>query len=97
LKQRKGDDKMNHMLIDLWNGQLAPIEEAHDNEEMRQLMGLININYEKVQSILNQEQQERLEKYCACLHEYASLFAEQAFCSGFRLAWQLFAESWPYK
>ena len=84
---------MNRMLIDLWNGQLSPIEDAHNGEELRELLRLVNINHEKLQAMLNQDQQARLEKYSSCTHEYYSLFAEQAFCSGFRLAWQLLAES----
>ena len=82
------------ILFDLWNGNLSPIKEGRDSEELRQLIYLINSNYEKLQAMLNQEQQKRIETYAACVNEYCSLFAEQAFCSGFRLGSGLFAESW---
>lgn len=54
---------MTSLLIDLCNGNLSPIEDSHDSEEMRQLISLMNINHDKLQTMLNREVSSELLPY----------------------------------
>ena len=83
------------VLNQLWRGNVSPISDCAETAQIRDLLRLININYEKMSAMLNQEQIKRLENYSGCLWEYEALSAELAFCAGFRLGVRLCAESWP--
>lgn len=85
---------MANTLTDLWNGNLAPLEQSENDAEMEELIRLIERNREKLDAMTSKKQQERLERYITGINEYYALFAQNAFCTGFRLGSRLFAESW---
>ncbi len=85
---------MKNTIIDLWYGNLSPIERSgNDNSEMKSIINILSRNEEKLYKILNDEQKELFEKHNSLLRQYSNLAVEEAFCDGFSIAGRLFAES----
>lgn len=58
------------ILEDLYYGNLLPQEKcAKLDDEMKELLGLLNRNEEKLTTILSDEQKETFEKYKDCNQE----------------------------
>ena len=87
---------MEDLLIQLWRGNIRPMEKE-EGKEILELQRLIRINAEKMEGMLDAEQRRRLETYVDCIHEYYALFSEQAFCCGFRLGSGLIGQAWLSK
>ena len=56
------------------------------NEEQRKILDTLMLNGKELQSQLNQEQNDLLEKYVENIHEIDSISERKAFISGVRFA-----------
>lgn len=74
------------ILEDLYYGNLFPHEKcAKFDDEMKELIGLLNRNEEKLIATLSDEQKEIVEKYKDCNREISEISERNAFLNGFRL------------
>ncbi|MGN1420598.1 MAG: DUF6809 family protein [Eubacterium sp.] len=81
------------ILEDLYYGNLFPNEKcAKLNDEMKELLGLLNRNEEKLTSTLSDEQKETFEKYKDCNQEISEIVERNAFLNGFRLGARIIIE-----
>lgn len=81
-------------LEDLYYGNLFPHEKcAKLDDEMKELLGLLNRNEEKLTTTLSDEQKETLEKYKDCNQEISEICEREAFLNGFRLGARIIIES----
>ena len=73
-------------LEDLYYGNLLPQEKVSKlDDEMKELIGLLNRNEEKLTATLSDEQKETFEKYKDCNREISEICERNAFLNGFRL------------
>lgn len=88
----KGGAAMN-TLEDLYYGNLFPHEKcAKLDDEMKELLGLLNRNEEKLTGTLSDEQKETFEKYKDCNQEISEICERNAFLNGFRLGARIIIE-----
>ena len=81
-------------LEDLYYGNLFPHEKcAKFDDEMKELLGLLNRNEEKLIATLSDEQKETFEKYKDCNREISEICEREAFLNGFRLGARIIIES----
>lgn len=81
------------ILEDLYYGNLFPHEKcAKLNDETKELLGLLNINEEKLTANLSNEQKETFEKYKDCNQEISEICERNAFLNGFRLGAKIIIE-----
>lgn len=80
-------------LEDLYYGNLFPHEKcAKLDDEMKELLGLLNRNEEKLTAILSDVQKETFEKYKDCNREISEICERNAFLNGFRLGARIIIE-----
>lgn len=80
-------------LEDLYYGNLFPHEKcAKLDDEMKELIGLLNRNEEKLTATLSDEQKETFEKYKDCNREISEICERNAFLNGFRLGARIIIE-----
>ena len=80
-------------LEDLYYGNLFPHEKcAKLDEEMKELLGLLNRNEEKLIATLSDKQKETFEKYKDCNQEISEICERNAFLNGFRLGARIIIE-----
>ena len=89
------------ILEDLYYGNLLPQEKcAKFDDEMKELIGLLNRNEEKLTATLTEsqkatlsaEQKETFEKYKDCNREISEICERNAFLNGFRLGARIIIE-----
>ena len=81
------------ILEDLQYGNLLPQEKcAKFDDEMKELIGLLNRNEEKLTATLSDEQKETFEKYKDCNREISEICERNAFLNGFRLGARIIIE-----
>lgn len=81
------------ILEDLYYGNLLPQEKrAKFDDEMKELIGLLNRNEEKLTATLSDEQKETFEKYKDCNREISEICERNAFLNGFRLGARIIIE-----
>lgn len=81
------------ILEDLYYGNLLPQEKcAKLDDEMKELIGLLNRNEEKLTATLSDEQKETFEKYKDCNREISEICERNAFLNGFRLGTRIIIE-----
>lgn len=81
------------ILEDLYYGNLLPQEKcAKLDDEMKELIGLLNRNEEKLTATLSDEQKETFEKYKDCNREISEICERNAFLNGFRLGARIIIE-----
>ena len=85
---------MRNILIELWRGNVQPMQMGTDRKDLQELSRLMAINAEKMERMLSEKQKQRLDAYIDCIHEYYDLYTEQVFCNGFRLGSGLVAQAW---
>ncbi|WP_302116292.1 DUF6809 family protein [Ruminococcus bromii] len=80
-------------LEDLYYGNLLPQEKVSKlDDEMKELIGLLNRNEEKLTATLSDEQKETFEKYKDCNREISEICERNAFLNGFRLGARIIIE-----
>lgn len=80
-------------LEDLYYGNLFPHEKcAKLDDEMKELLGLLNRNEEKLIATLSDKQKETFEKYKDCNQEISEICERNAFLNGFRLGARIIIE-----
>ena len=85
---------MNNLLVDLWNGNLCPVENCGANDpEIENLVRLIEKNRDKLDKALDETQKKAFLKYSQCMDEYLCVITEHAFCDGFSLACRLLTKA----
>lgn len=85
---------MQTILQELWRGNIYPAEKCgSENEQIRELEGLVLKNREKLCGLLDQSGKERLERLEDCYSDLQALYGCEAFCVGFCLAVKLFAKA----
>ena len=73
-------------LEDLYYGNLFPHKKVSKlDDEMKELLGLLNRNEEKLIATLSDEQKETFEKYKDCNREISQISEREIFLNGFRL------------
>ncbi|MBQ8740253.1 MAG: hypothetical protein IJY79_01730 [Clostridia bacterium] len=78
----------------LWSGQLEPIVYlGKNNNKLREHEKSITTCLDNLESILDKQGAELLEKYKICIEEYISLACEQSFCDGYCLATKITSEA----
>lgn len=81
------------ILENLYYGNLFPHEKcAKLDDEMKELIGLLNKNEEKLTATLSDEQKETFEKYKDCNREISEICERNAFLNGFRLGVRIIIE-----
>ncbi len=81
------------ILEDLYYGNLFPHKKcAKLDDEMKELLGLLNRNEEKLTETLSDEQKEIFEKYKDCNQEISEICERNAFLNGFRLGARIIIE-----
>lgn len=81
------------ILEDLYYGNLLPQEKcAKFDDEMKELIGLLNRNEEKLTATLSDEQKETFEKYKDCNREISEIGERNAFLNDFRLGARIIIE-----
>ena len=74
---------MKQIIRDLWYGNLSPFERCEQGkEELKNLVGLIARNEERLNEGLKENQKELFEKYRDAVEEYNSKIQENAFFEG---------------
>ncbi len=82
-----------YILEDLYYGNLFPHEKVSKlDDEMKELLGLLNRNEEKLIATLSDEQKETFEKYKDCNREISEICERNAFLNGFRLGARIIIE-----
>ena len=82
------------ILEDLYYGNLFPHEKVSKlDDEMKELLGLLNRNDEKLTANLSDEQKETFEKYKDCNREISETCERQSFITGFKLGVKIIIES----
>lgn len=82
-----------YILEDLYYGNLFPHEKVSKlDDEMKELIGLLNRNEEKLIATLSDEQKETFEKYKDCNREISEICERNAFLNGFRLGARIIIE-----
>lgn len=80
-------------LEELYYGNLFPHEKcAKLGDEMKELLGLLNRNEEKLIATLSDKQKETFEKYKDCNQEISEICERNAFLNGFRLGARIIIE-----
>ena len=83
-----------YILEDLYYGNLFPNEKcAKLDDEMKELLGLLNRNEEKLLATLSDEQKETFEKYKDCRREISETCERQSFITGFKIGAKIVIES----
>ena len=73
-------------LEDLYYGNLFPHKKVSKlDDEMKELLGLLNRNEEKLIATLSDEQKDTFEKYKDCNREISEISERQSFIMGFKL------------
>lgn len=82
------------ILEDLYYGNLFPHKKVSKlDDEMKELLGLLNRNEEKLVANLYDEQKETFEKYMDCNREISEISERQSFITGFKLGAKIVIES----
>ena len=85
---------MRQTIIDLWNGNIAPIEHCGSHDpELNRMISLIERNRDALCSGMTDSQKEIFQKYIDCSEEYLLRILELAFCDGFSLGGKLVMET----
>ncbi len=84
---------MNETLKKLWDEYLLDKCAVIDTDEERALTRAAAELNEKAISLLNQEQQDAVEKYVDALCDVDALFARKAFLKGFEFSFSLLFET----
>ena len=88
---------MKSILAELWYGNIDPqVDATRDNKEVKNLLGLMMQNREKLCEKLNDEEKEILEKYDDCQIEMNSLIEREIFRYAVSLGMRLSFESLFY-
>ena len=81
-------------LEDLYYGNLFPHKKVSKlDDEMKELLGLLNRNEEKLIANLSDEKKETFEKYKDCNREISEISERQSFIMGFKLGAKIVIES----
>ena len=81
-------------LEDLYYENLFPYEKcAKLDDEMKEMLGLLNRNEEKLLATLSDEQKETFEKCKDCNREISGICERQSFITGFKLGVKIIIES----
>lgn len=82
------------ILEDLWYGNVCPIEQENPRaEECKKLEELLKRNCDKLESTLNEDEKETLQKAKDCWDELLQHAECGAFITGVRLAVQIITEA----
>ena len=85
---------MRNILEELWYGNIHPQEQSADhNREVKNLIGLMGKNRDKLSDTLTDEQKETLEKYDDCVNEMNGIIEREIFAYAFRLGGRLMLET----
>lgn len=77
---------MKETIRDLWYGNLTPFENCEKGKkDLKELVELIAMNEEKLNSGLGKGEKVLFEKYRDCVEEYNSKIQENAFFEGLTL------------
>ena len=84
---------MKSILEELWYGNVCPdVMMGKMSAEKKELAQHIVTHYEKLNSLMNDEQREVLEKYDACQNELIMISEKTIFTYAFRLGARLMLE-----
>ena len=82
------------ILEDLYYGNLFPHKKVSKlDDEMKELLGLLNRNEEKLLATFSDEQKETFEKYKDCNQEISEICEQKSFITGFKLGAKIVIES----
>lgn len=81
---------MRSILEEFWYGNINPQEQSTENNRaIRELLGLMGNNRDKLHNSMTAEQRETLEKYDDCVNEMHGIMEQAIFSYGFRLGGRL--------
>ena len=81
---------MRNILEEFWYGNINPQEQSTENNRaIRELLGLMGSNRDKLHNSMTAEQRETLEKYDDCINEMHGIMERAIFSYGFRLGGRL--------
>ncbi len=83
---------MKNTIIDLWYGNINPKDTKADEKE-KEIIGFIERHYNNLNSLLNDNGKDVLERFTDCYDELILDECEKAFMQGFSLAVRLMVES----
>ena len=90
----KGGDFMGKIISKLWCGAFETAGHSGvNNKEIKELIELLEKQYTKLTTDVDEKQKNEIEKFDVTHSEYASRLSEQAFCDGFCLASKLLIEA----
>lgn len=85
---------MKQTLLDLWYGNIHPSSNAtNKSSEISELLGYLDRHYTCLETLLDIEGKNTLEKFNDCHIEIQSITRENAFIEGFSLATKLLIEA----
>ena len=85
---------MESIIRELWNGNLQPcVGCGKENYEIIDSISLLQKNGEKLNDLLNNDQQKFFAAYNEKIELYLSLLAEQAFYDGFKMGYKFTTEA----
>ena len=85
---------MKKTLIDLYNGNLAPVNDRSERtDRINDLMELLTRHDNELHNNLNVDCINTLEKYQDCYYELSQIESEDAFISGFSLGIKIMTEA----
>lgn len=84
---------MNHILEDLWYGNICPQEQStENNREIKKLLELMGQNRDKLCKTISDEEKETLAKYDDCINEMNGIIEREIFAYAFRLGGKIMLE-----
>ena len=84
---------MKRTLIDLWDGNIDPQEQAQANPQVPHLLKLLERNHDALCKTMNEEQKDLFERYTSCADEISGFCERDSFICGFRLGMRLAIEA----
>lgn len=85
---------MSKIISKLWCGAFETVGHSGvNNQEIKELIELLEKQYTKLTTDVDEKQKNEIEKFDLTHSEYASRLSEQAFCDGFCLASKLLIEA----
>ena len=84
---------MNHILEDLWYGNICPQEQStENNREIKKLLELMGQNRDKLCETISDKEKETLAKYDDCINEMNGIIEREIFAYAFRLGGKIMLE-----
>ena len=84
---------MNHILEDLWYGNICPQEQStENNREIKKLLELMGQNRDKLCKTISDNEKETLAKYDDCVNEMNDIIEREVFAYAFRLGGRIMLE-----